>query len=120
MGTRFVVARESIAHEKYKAKIISAKDIDSEVTGRSTGHPVRQIRNQMTRKYLKLEKEGVGIEELEQITLGALRKAVVEGDTVNGTLMAGQIAGLVKEEQTCQEIIEEIMEEAGRLLGAKK
>lgn len=116
IGTRFVVAKESVVHPAYKEKIIKAKDIDSEVTGRSTGHPVRQIRNQMTREYLKLEKAGASFEELEHMTLGSLRKAVVEGDTVNGTLMAGQIAGLVSKEQTCKEMIEEIMEEAERLL----
>ena len=116
MGTRFVVAKESIVHENYKKKVIAAKDIDSEVTGMTHGHPVRQIRNNMTREYLKLEKEGAPFEELEHLTLGALRKAVVEGDVVNGTLMAGQIAGLVKQEQTCAEMIQEIMEQAGKLL----
>lgn len=116
IGTRFVVAKESIVHENYKKKVIAAKDIDSEVTGMSHGHPVRQLRNSMTREYLKLEKEGAPFEELEHLTLGALRRAVVEGDTVNGTLMAGQIAGLVKKEQTCAEIIQEIMREAGELL----
>ena len=116
LGTRFIVARESIVHHNYKEKVIKAKDIDSEVTGMSTGHPVRQIRNQMSREYLKLEKEGAGLEELEHLTLGSLRKSVVEGDVVKGTLMAGQIAGLVKKEQTCREIIEEIMQEAGLLL----
>ena len=120
MGTRFVVAKESIVHENYKEKVLKAKDIDSEVTGMSTGHPVRQIRNQMTRGYLKLEKEGAAFEELEKLTLGALRKAVIDGDTVNGTLMAGQIAGLVKKEQTCKEMIEEIMGEAEKLLGRKE
>jgi enoyl-[acyl-carrier protein] reductase II len=117
MGTRFIVAKESIVHQNYKDKVIHAKDIDSEVTGMSTGHPVRQIRNQMTREYLKLEKNGAGLEELEYLTLGALRKAVIEGDTVNGTLMAGQIAGLVKKEQSCSEIIQELMQEADALLG---
>lgn len=112
MGTRFIVAKESIVHPNYKEKVIKAKDIDSEITGTSTGHPVRQIRNQMTREYLRLEKEGAGLEELEYLTLGSLRKAVVEGDTVNGTLMAGQIAGLVSKEQSCLEIIEELMQEA--------
>lgn len=116
MGTRFVVARESIVHQNYKEKVIKAKDIDSEVTGMSTGHPVRQIRNQMSREYLRLEKEGAGLEELEHLTLGSLRKAVIDGDTVNGTLMAGQIAGLVKKEQTCKEMIDEIMQEAAVLL----
>ncbi len=117
MGTRFVVAKESIAHENYKKKIIAAKDIDSQVTGMSHGHPVRQLRNQMTREYLKKEKAGAPFEELEQLTVGALRRAVMEGDTVNGTLMAGQIAGLVDREQSCAEIIQEIMEQAGKLLG---
>ncbi len=117
MGTRFVVAKESIVHKNYKEKVIKAKDIDSEVTGMSTGHPVRQIRNQMSREYLRLEKEGAGLEELEHLTLGSLRKAVMDGDVVNGTLMAGQIAGLVKKEQTCKEMIEEIMQEASLLLG---
>lgn len=116
MGTRFVVAKESIVHTNYKEKVIKAKDIDSEVTGMSTGHPVRQIRNQMTREYLKLEREGASLEELEYLTLGSLRKAVMDGDIVHGTLMAGQIAGLIKKEQTCQEMIKEIMEEAEKLL----
>ncbi len=116
MGTRFIVAKESIVHENYKKKVIDARDIDSEVTGMSHGHPVRQLRNQMTREYLKKEKAGAPFEELEQLTLGALRKAVVEGDAVNGTLMAGQIAGLVHSEQTCEEMIREIMEQAEKLL----
>lgn len=116
MGTRFIVAKESIVHDNYKKKIISAKDIDSEVTGMSHGHPVRQLRNSMTREYLKLEKEGAPFEELEHLTLGALRKAVVEGDVINGTLMAGQIAGLIHKEQTCKEMIEEMMAQAEALL----
>lgn len=116
MGTRFVVAKESIVHENYKQKIISAKDIDTAVTGRSTGHPVRCIRNKTTREYLKLEKEGATLDELERLTLGGLRKAVVEGDVVDGSIMAGQIAGLVKKEQTCAEMIQEIMSQAEALL----
>lgn len=116
MGTRFVVAKESVVHANYKEKLIKAKDIDSEVTGMSTGHPVRSLRNHMTREYLRLEKEGAGFEELEKLGLGALRKAVVEGDVINGTVMAGQIAGLISKEQTCKEMIEEIMEQALELL----
>lgn len=116
MGTRFVVARESIVHPNYKEKLIKAKDIDSEVTGMSTGHPVRSLRNKMTREYLRLEQEGAGFEELEKLGLGALRRAVMEGDVVNGTVMAGQIAGMVSKEQSCREMIEEIMEEAEGLL----
>ena len=116
MGTRFVVAKESIVHDNYKQKIIKAKDIDSEVTGLSTGHPIRQIRNKMTREYLQKEKEGAPFEELELLTLGSLRKAVMEGDVINGTLMAGQIAGMICKEQTCKEMIQEIMEQADQLL----
>lgn len=116
MGTRFVVAKECIVHDNYKEKIIKAKDIDTEVTGVSHGHPIRQIRNKTTREYLKLEKEGASFEDLEHLTLGSLRKAVVEGDVVNGTIMAGQIAGLVKKEQSCRDMIEEIMAEAKLLL----
>lgn len=116
MGTRFCVAKESIAHDNYKQKIIRAKDIDSEVTGRSHGHPIRCLRNPMTKEYLRLEKEGAPFEELEKLTLGSLRSAVVDGDVKNGTVMAGQIAGLVKKEQTCKEIIDEIMGEAQALL----
>ena len=116
MGTRFVVAKESVVHQKYKDMLIKAKDIDSVVTGMSTGHPVRSIRNKMTKEYLRLEKEGADFMELEKLTLGSLKKAVVEGDVVNGTVMAGQIAGLVKSEQTCEEIIKEIMEQAQKLL----
>ena len=116
MGTRFVAAKESIVHENYKERIIKAKDIDSEVTGMSTGHPIRVLRNQMTREYLKLEKAGASFEELETLTLGSLRKAVMDGDVVHGSLMAGQSAGLVKKEQTCKEIIEEITGEAEALL----
>lgn len=116
MGTRFVTANESIVHKNYKERIIKARDIDSEVTGMSTGHPIRVLRNQMSREYLKMEKEGAEFMELEQLTLGSLRKAVIDGDVVNGSLMAGQSAGLVKKEQSCKEIIEEIMAEADKLL----
>lgn len=116
MGTRFVAASESIAHDNYKQKVIKARDIDSEITGMSTGHPIRQIRNKMTREYLKLEKEGASFEELEYLTLGSLRKAVMEGDVVNGTLMAGQCAGMVSRIQSCREIIEEIIHDGSALL----
>ena len=117
MGTRFLVAKECRIHENYKQRVIKSKDIDSEVTGRSHGHPVRCLRNQMTREYARLEAEGKSFEELEYLTLGALKKAVVDGDVMNGTVMAGQIAGLVKKEQTCKEMIEEMMEQAEKLLG---
>lgn len=116
MGTRFVVADESIVHDNYKDRIVKAKDIDSVVTGQSTGHPVRCLRNQMTKEYIKKEQEGVTFEELERMTLGSLRKAVMDGDILNGTVMAGQIAGLVSKRQSCKEILQEIMTEAEKLL----
>ena len=116
MGTRFVVAEEAIVHENYKNRIVKAKDIDSVVTGQSTGHPVRCLRNQMTKEYIKKEQEGVPFEELERMTLGSLRKAVMDGDILNGTVMAGQIAGLVSKRQSCKEILQEIMGEAEKLL----
>lgn len=119
LGTRFVVAKESICHPNYKERIIKAKDIDSAVTGRSHGHPIRQLRNQMTKDYIQKEQEGVPFEELELLTVGSLRNAVVDGDVKHGTVMAGQIAGLVKKEQACKEIIEEMMEEATALMQRK-
>lgn len=111
LGTHFVVAKESIVHENYKKCILKAKDIDSRVTGRTTGHPVRALRNQMTRTYLKLEQEGATFEELEKLTLGGLRKAVVEGDVINGSIMAGQSAAMVNRELSCRELIEKLVRE---------
>ena len=96
--------------------VIKAKDIDSRVTGRSTGHPVRVLRNKQAKEYLKLESEGASFEELEKLTLGGLRKAVVDGDVENGSVMAGQIAGLVKEIKPCAEIVKELVEQADKLL----
>lgn len=119
MGTRFLVAKECTVHQNYKDRVLKAKDIDSTVTGRTHGHPVRCLRNQMTREYVKLENEGKSFEELEYLTLGTLRKAVQEGDVTNGTVMAGQIAGLVSKEQTCKEMIDEMMAQAEALLGRK-
>ncbi len=119
MGTRFCVSNECVIHENYKERILKAKDIDSEVTGRSHGHPVRGLRNKMTREYLKLEASGASFEELEKLTLGGLRKAVVEGDTDQGSVLAGQIAGMVNRRQSCREIIDEIMEQAETLLKLK-
>ncbi|MGN0425672.1 MAG: enoyl-[acyl-carrier-protein] reductase FabK [Acetatifactor sp.] len=120
MGTRFVVASESIVHDNYKQKIIKAKDIDSEITGASTGHPIRSLRNKMTREYLKLEQSGADFMELEKLTLGSLRKAVMDGDVEYGTVMAGQIAGMVSKVQPCKDMIEEIMQEADRLLSCQE
>lgn len=112
IGTRFLVAKECTVHQNYKDKVLKAKDIDTEVTGRPTGHPVRVLRNKLARTYIKMEKDGASLEELEQLGVGALRKAVVDGDVDNGSVMSGQIAGLVNKEQTAKEIIEELFTEA--------
>lgn len=116
MGTHFVATKECNVHENYKEKIVKAKDIDSKVTGRSTGHPVRVLRNQMSNEYIKKEQEGATLEELELLTLGGLRKAVVDGNVKEGSLMAGQIAGLVKKQYTCKELIEKIVTEGQQLI----
>ena len=116
VGTRFVASSEAVVHEAYKDRIVKAKDIDSAVTGRSHGHPVRCLRNQMTREYIRLEAEGKGFEELEYLTLGSLRKAVQEGDVTNGTVMAGQIASIIHEVKSCREIVEGMSADCERIM----
>jgi enoyl-[acyl-carrier protein] reductase II len=121
IGTRFLAAKECPIHQNYKDKVLKAKDIDTEVTGSITGHPVRALRNKLTALFLAAEKEELGKDEpdvkrVEAVGAGALRKAVVDGDTEYGTLMAGQIAGLVRIEQTCEEIIKEIAGQYSELL----
>ncbi len=120
LGTHFVVTEESQVHENYKERILKAKDIDSRVTGRTTGHPVRALRNEMTRKYMELEQQGASFEELEQLTVGGLRKAVVDGDVKYGSVMAGQIAGMVKEKMSCQELIQKLVRETDALMKGMK
>lgn len=116
IGTRFVASVEAQVHENYKNYIVKAKDIDSRVTGRSTGHPVRALRNQMTKLYLEKEQEGVPFEELELLTLGSLRKAVVDGDVVNGSVMAGQSAAMIYDILPCKEIIEKLLAQAEEVM----
>ena len=120
MGTHFIVTDECQVHNAYKERILKAKDIDSRVTGRSTGHPVRALRNDMTKKYLELEKQGASFEELEQLTLGGLRKAVLDGDVKDGSVMAGQIAGLVKERMSCKELLHRLVTEIDALMKGTK
>ena len=117
LGTRFVASTEAVVADAYKQRIVKARDIDSAVTGRSHGHPVRCLRNDMTREYARLEAEGKSFEELEYLTLGSLRRAVQEGDIKNGTVMAGQIAGLVKDVKPCAKIIRDMMNEFRALAG---
>lgn len=124
VGTRFVVAKESNAHANFKEAILKASDIDTVVTGALTGHPVRGLRNQLTQEYLQLEhqlarQENPDLSKLESLGRGALRRAVVEGDTLRGSMMAGQIAGLVKQEASCQEIIQDYVQGAKEALRLK-
>lgn len=115
MGTRFLVSKECTVHQNYKEKVLKSKDIDTDITGVCTGHPVRVLRNKLSRQFLKAEKEGISVEEFERLGTGALARAV-SGDIDNGSVMAGQISGLVKEEQTSKEIIDEIMSKAKKLM----
>ena len=124
VGTRFVVAHESNAHDNFKQAIIKAKDIETVVTGQITGHPVRVLRNALTTEYLQAEKEETSkaepdFERLNKIGKGALRRAVVEGDVKTGSLMAGQIAGLVSKEQSCHDIIQDYLAECRQTIQAK-
>jgi thiazole biosynthesis protein thiG len=120
MGTRFVVTKECQVHPAYKERIIRAKDIDTRVTGRSTGHPIRALRNDMTKAYLQKEQEGASTEELELLASGALRRAVQEGDIHNGSLMSGQIAGLIKEEVSCKQLIDTLVSKTKEALNRSR
>ena len=111
VGTRFLVATECNVHRNYKDMILDAKDTSAVVSGRPTGHPVRILKNKLYRQYCELEKNGASPEELEALGAGSLRKAVVEGDVTYGSVMAGQVAGLVKKEQPAHEIVQEIFSE---------
>lgn len=117
MGTRFLLAEECTVHPAYKEKIKNARDIDTTITSQHFGHPVRGLKNQLTQSYDRLEREELqkaapDPSALENLGIGALRRAVVDGDVVNGAVMAGQIAGLVAEEAPARVIIQEIMEES--------
>jgi enoyl-[acyl-carrier protein] reductase II len=116
IGTRFLSAKECNIHQNYKNKVFKAGDTATIVTGRRLGHPVRSIRNQFAREYSKIEYTDISDEELDAFAAGRLRQAVVDGDEKNGCFLAGQIAALVKEEQTCQEIIEDLMSDTQRVL----
>ncbi|MGF0107806.1 MULTISPECIES: enoyl-[acyl-carrier-protein] reductase FabK [unclassified Clostridium] len=117
LGTRFLVANECTIHDNYKEAVINAKDIDTVVTGRPTGHPVQVIKNKLAREYINLEKKNVSLEEIEELGRGALKKAVKDGDMENGSIMAGQISGLVRKKQSARDIIEEIFFEYEKIKG---
>ncbi len=115
LGTRFLVAKECTVHQNYKNVILKAKDIDTTVSGAKTGHPVRVIRNKQTRLFDELEKQDMEFEEFmkkfDEMGTGALKRAVKDGDIEFGSVMSGQIAGFIKAEQTCKEMIDEITAE---------
>ncbi|MDO4333222.1 MAG: nitronate monooxygenase [Eubacteriales bacterium] len=108
LGTCLLVSSECPIHENYKLALLRAKDSDTVVTGRSVGGPVRALKNKMTRHYLALEKQGATLEELEKCTLGGLRRAVFDGDTETGSVMAGQVAGMLCEVKPVRQIFEEL------------
>ena len=116
MGTRFMCAEECTISPKVKEMILKAKDRDTVVTGRSTGHPVRCLGNKLTREFEQLEKEGIDPEVLEKMGAGKLRLAMVEGDTQNGSVMSGQIAGAVQKIEPAATIIQDVMQGAEREL----
>jgi enoyl-[acyl-carrier protein] reductase II len=116
VGTCLLVSRECPIHDNYKQALLKAKDSDTTVTGRTTGAPVRILKNKMARQYLRLEKTGASLEELEQITLGALRRAVFDGDMDTGSVMAGQVAGMLSEIRPVREILETLCRDAETVL----
>jgi enoyl-[acyl-carrier protein] reductase II len=118
MGTRFLTAKECNVHANYKEKVLKAKDRDTIVTGKSLGHPVRALKNRMTRDFQAKELDPATTpDELEKMGAGALRRAAIEGDVKTGSCMCGQIAGLVNSEGTCEEIITGICRDAFALMG---
>ena len=116
MGTRFVCAKECVVHPNYKKAIIAARDRSTVVTGRSTGHPVRVLSNKLTKQFLEAEAKGLSPKEIEAIGAGALRRAVVDGDVEYGSLMAGQVSAMVRKEESCKAIIDDIISGAEKVL----
>lgn len=121
LGTRFLVAMESNAHQNYKDMVLKARDIDSVVSCEHFGHAVRALKNNLTRDFAKAEKAALKEENpdlaiFDELGKGALQHAVVDGDVINGSVMAGQIAGLVEKEQSCEEIILELMNETKEVI----
>lgn len=116
MGTRFLAARECNVHQNYKDKVLSAGDTDTMVTGRVTGHPVRVIKNKLARKFQEIDNAGGPAEELEKLGAGALKAAAVDGDVAMGSVMSGQISGMVRREESVREIIEDVISGAEKLL----
>lgn len=111
IGTRFICSDECIVHQNYKEAIIKAKDRDAVATGRSTGHPVRTLKNKLTKEFDRLEKEGASMEEIGKFGVGRLKAAVIDGDVESGSVMAGQSAAMIKDIKSCKNIIEDLVKE---------
>ena len=117
MGTRFICSDECIAHPRFKEQIIKASDRATVITGQSTGHPVRCLQNKLTRQFMDLEKTGTSNMELEEFGRGRLSLGLIQGDIEEGSLMAGQIAGLIGEVKPVRSIIKDIMAESEKIIG---
>lgn len=116
MGTRFACSEECIAHENYKVRVLQAKDRCTVTSGHTLGHPVRALENPFTRRFQELERSGASAEELERFGVGALRRGLIDGDIENGSLMAGQVAGMIRDIRPAAQIIADTIAEADRLL----
>ncbi|HSQ88466.1 enoyl-[acyl-carrier-protein] reductase FabK [Romboutsia sp.] len=116
IGTRFICSEECNVHENYKNMVLKSKDRDAIVTGRSTGHPVRTLKNKLAKEILSMEKEGVPSEEIDKRGIGSLRVATVDGDIHNGSFMAGQIASIIKDIKPCKEILDDMVSQAKNIM----
>ncbi len=116
IGTRFICSDECNVHENYKNMVLKSKDRDAIVTGRTTGHPVRTLKNKLSKEILNMEKEGQPTEEIDKRGIGSLRIATIEGDINNGSFMAGQIASIIKDVKPCKDIIEEMVSQAKNIM----
>ncbi len=120
MGTRFVCSQECIAHPNYKQAILDASDRSTIISGQSTGYPMRSLENKLTREFLEREKSGISMEELMEFGVGRVRLGLIEGDLEGGTLLAGQISGMIKEVKSVKVIIEEMVAEAEAIIAQLK
>jgi enoyl-[acyl-carrier protein] reductase II len=111
MGTRFIATKECNVHQNWKNMIIKASDRDTVITGRPTGHPVRVLKNKLSKQFLELEEKCADIKEYEELGIGKLKAAAIDGDSEYGSMMSGQIAGIIKEEKSVKDVIEEIMQQ---------
>lgn len=116
MGTRFMTAKECTVHPNVKEAVFKAKDRDAVVTGRPSGHPVRCLKNKLTKFFDELESKCAPKEEYDKAGTGAMKIAMVDGDVKNGSVMAGQVAGMIKQEETCDEIIKDILQGAEKVI----